>query len=61
MLTLGPVEIIIIAVIVLIFFGAGKLGDVGGALGKTAAGLKEHGRGSDDQAKKHDQQKSIES
>ena len=41
MLSLGPLEIGIIAVIVLIFFGAGKLGDVGGALGKTLRDLKD--------------------
>ncbi len=32
--SLGPVELIIILVIVIIIFGAGKLADVGGALGK---------------------------
>jgi sec-independent protein translocase protein TatA len=35
---LGPVEFILILVIFLIFFGAGKLGDLGGAVGR---GLKE--------------------
>jgi sec-independent protein translocase protein TatA len=30
----GPMELIIILVIVLIVFGAGKLADIGGALGK---------------------------
>ena len=32
--TLGVPELIIILVIVLILFGAGKLADIGGALGK---------------------------
>jgi len=32
--TLGPAELIIILVIVLVIFGAGKLADIGGALGK---------------------------
>ena len=32
MLPFGPFEFIIILVIFLIFFGAGKLGDLGGAL-----------------------------
>jgi sec-independent protein translocase protein TatA len=36
--TLGVPELIIILVIVLIVFGAGKLADIGGALGK---GIKE--------------------
>jgi sec-independent protein translocase protein TatA len=31
---LGPFEFIIILVIFMIFFGAGKLGNVGGAIGK---------------------------
>jgi sec-independent protein translocase protein TatA len=31
---LGPVELILILVIFVIFFGAGKLGDLGGALGR---------------------------
>jgi len=35
---LGPVELILIVVIFVIFFGAGKLGDLGGALGR---GIKE--------------------
>jgi sec-independent protein translocase protein TatA len=32
--SIGPMELIIILVIVLIIFGAGKLADIGGALGK---------------------------
>ena len=35
---LGPIELILIVVIFLIFFGAGKLGELGGALGR---GIKE--------------------
>ena len=31
---LGPIELILIVVIFMIFFGAGKLGDLGGALGR---------------------------
>jgi sec-independent protein translocase protein TatA len=41
MLSLGPLEIAIIAVIVLIFFGAGKLGDVGGALGRSLRDIRD--------------------
>lgn len=33
-LGMGPFELIIILTIVIVVFGAGKLGDVGGALGK---------------------------
>ncbi|HYU21433.1 MAG TPA: twin-arginine translocase TatA/TatE family subunit [Chloroflexota bacterium] len=38
MFGLGPFEIILIVVIFIIFFGAGRLGDLGGALGR---GIKE--------------------
>ena len=33
--TLGPTELFLILVLALILFGAGKLSDVGGALGKS--------------------------
>lgn len=33
--SLGPTELIIILVLALVIFGAGKLSDVGGALGKS--------------------------
>ncbi len=34
-MNLGPTELIIILVIVIIIFGVGRLGDVGSALGKS--------------------------
>jgi sec-independent protein translocase protein TatA len=37
---MGPWEIILIVVIILIFFGAGKLPQVGGAIGKGIRALK---------------------
>jgi sec-independent protein translocase protein TatA len=33
--SLGPTELVIILVLALVLFGAGKLADVGGALGKS--------------------------
>lgn len=39
---LGPMELIIILVIVLIIFGVGRLGEIGGALGK---GIREFRKG----------------
>ncbi|MBI4212702.1 MAG: twin-arginine translocase TatA/TatE family subunit [Chloroflexi bacterium] len=33
--SIGPTELVIILVLALIIFGAGKLSDVGGALGKS--------------------------
>ncbi|MBI2858978.1 MAG: twin-arginine translocase TatA/TatE family subunit [Chloroflexi bacterium] len=44
---LGPTELIIILVIVLIVFGAGKLANIGGALGKS---MKEFRKAKDDMA-----------
>jgi sec-independent protein translocase protein TatA len=32
---LGPVELLIILVILVVIFGANRLGEIGGALGKT--------------------------
>ena len=34
-MSLGPTELIIILVIVLVVFGGGRIGDLGGAVGKT--------------------------
>jgi sec-independent protein translocase protein TatA len=39
--SLGPVEFVIILVIFFIFFGAGKLGDFGGAVGKGIRNFRE--------------------
>ncbi len=32
---LGPVELLIILVIIILIFGANRIGEIGGALGKT--------------------------
>jgi sec-independent protein translocase protein TatA len=32
--TLGPMELIVVLAIVIVIFGAGRLGDLGGALGR---------------------------
>jgi len=40
MFGLGPTELIIILVIVLVIFGAGKLPEIGGALGKGIRNFK---------------------
>ena len=41
-LRLGPTELIIILVIIIIIFGVGRMGEIGGALGK---GIREFRRG----------------
>ncbi|MPZ14480.1 MAG: twin-arginine translocase TatA/TatE family subunit [Chloroflexi bacterium] len=33
--SMGPTELIVVLLIALILFGAGKIGDVGGALGRS--------------------------
>ena len=43
---IGPTELIIILFIILIVFGAGKLPEIGGALGK---GIKAFKRGQDEE------------
>ena len=45
---LGPVELIIILVIVLLIFGAGKLPQIGDALGKTIRNFKKASRKEED-------------
>ncbi len=45
--TFGPGELILVLLIVIIVFGAGKLGEVGGALGK---GIKEFRKATVDEA-----------
>ena len=39
--TIGPTELIIILVIVLIIFGAGRLPEIGGAIGKSIREFRE--------------------
>lgn len=48
MLGLGTQELIIILVIVLVIFGAGKLPEVGGALGKGIRNFKRAAKGQED-------------
>lgn len=33
--SLGPTELVVILVLAIVLFGAGKIGDIGGALGKS--------------------------
>jgi sec-independent protein translocase protein TatA len=49
--SLGPFEFAIILIIFFIFFGAGKLGQLGGALGRGFKEFKK-GAGFDDDSKK---------
>lgn len=56
---LQPWHLIIILVIVLIVFGAGKLGGLGGAVGKSVRDFKDSVRDDDDEAKPVKNQKSV--
>lgn len=46
---IGPMELIIILVIVLLIFGAGRLATVGGALGKAVRDFREAVRGGEEE------------
>ena len=47
---LGPLEIVLILVIILVVFGVGKLPQVGSALGKSIRAFKDGQSGSDEEA-----------
>ena len=55
---IGPTELIIILVIVMIVFGVGRLPEIGGALGKSIRSFKKSVTGEDE--KDPDKRKSIE-
>jgi sec-independent protein translocase protein TatA len=57
MFGLGPTELIIILVIVLIIFGAGKLPEIGGGMGKAIRNFK---KGVSDPDKKNKEPEQIE-
>ena len=54
--TLGPPELIIVLVLVIIVFGVGKLPEVGGALGKS---IKEFRKNADDPEEKLKQEEAA--
>jgi sec-independent protein translocase protein TatA len=59
----GMPELIVILVIVLVVFGAGKLPEIGGALGKSIRNFKKASDGKDEieiKAKKEDETKKEE-
>ena len=47
---IGPTELIIILVIVMIVFGVGRLPEIGGALGKSIRSFKRSVTGDDEEA-----------
>ena len=47
---LGPLELLIILVILVVIFGANRLGEIGGALGKTVREFRKEMKTDDDKA-----------
>ena len=58
---MGPMEIGIILVIILVVFGVGKLPQVGGAIGKSIKEFRKERAGEPEEDKKKDVAKSSES
>ncbi len=56
----GPPELIVILVIVLIIFGAGKLPGIGKALGKGIREFRDGSTGKDEKTEKQDDEKKSE-
>ncbi len=48
---LGPTELLIVSVIVIIIFGVGRLGDVGAALGKSIREFRRAAQDENEEAK----------
>ena len=54
---IGPWEIALVLVIILIVFGVGKLPQVGGAIGKGLRAFKRGQRGEDDEEEEEEEKK----
>ena len=55
--SLGPPELLIILVIVIIVFGVGRLPEVGGALGKAIREFRQSSQGLDEEKKSEEEKK----
>lgn len=60
MFGLGTQELLIILVLVLVIFGAGKLPQVGGAIGKGIRSFREGVKGEEEQEKEKEEKPPIE-
>lgn len=60
-MSIGPLQIILILVIVLVVFGAGKLPNVMGDVGKGVRNLKKGIRGDDEEEEASKSEKKVES
>jgi sec-independent protein translocase protein TatA len=61
MLPLGGAELFILLIIIVIVFGAGKLGQVGPALGKTVKDFRKSTRDEDEETKQDELARDAES
>ncbi|MBI4297712.1 MAG: twin-arginine translocase TatA/TatE family subunit [Chloroflexi bacterium] len=52
---IGPLELILILVIVLLIFGAGRLPEIGSALGKSIRAFRSSASGADEEKKPKEQ------
>ncbi len=59
--SLGPTELILILVIVVIFFGVGRLPEVFGAVGKGLREFRKASAGEDEEVKSNEESSSSES
>jgi sec-independent protein translocase protein TatA len=55
--SLGPPELLIILVIVIIVFGVGRLPEVGGAMGKAIREFRQSSQGLDEEKKSEEEKK----
>ncbi len=55
---IGPLEIVIVLVIILIIFGVGRLPEVGGGIGKGLREFRSGLKGGDDEEKKEESEDS---
>ena len=56
---LGPLEIVLILVIILVIFGVGKLPQVGSAIGKSIRAFKEGQSGEDEEETKKPRRRTV--
>ncbi len=56
---LGPLEIVLILVIILVIFGVGKLPQVGSAIGKSIRAFKEGQSGEEEEEEKRPRRRTV--
>ena len=59
--SLGPMELVLILVIILIIFGVGRLPEVGGALGRGIREFRRAASGEDEEGSQQDREKGSSS